>query len=187
MSPWRREAAPPRPLQLSYAAHLPSCNADALKRFARVWVGKEASKLNKEACIRAICQGLTEPAAVQKVVASLSDFERAGLGLLKRYGQSAPTEVLATELLMLGLPFQDHGARHASWSARGGARYQALNSLLHRGIAMLLGWNQGYGGYPVDLYVDDYHYSPAVFAEACLLEHVVPIPPVSLPLEPSPM
>ncbi|HEY5864879.1 MAG TPA: helicase-associated domain-containing protein [Candidatus Tectomicrobia bacterium] len=121
---------------------------------------------------------------MQKVVTSLSDFERAGLGLLKRYGQSAPTEVLATELLMLGLPFQDHGARHASWSARGGADYQALNSLLHRGIAMLLGWSQGYGGYPVDLYVDDYHYSPAVFAEACLLEHVVPVPPVPLPLEP---
>jgi hypothetical protein len=184
MSPVRREAPAPRPLQLSYAAHLPRFSAEALKRFARVWVGKEASKLNKEACIRAVCQGLTDPAAVQKVIADLSDFERAGLGLLKRYGQSAQTEALATELLMLGLPFQDHGARHASWSARGGADYQALNGLLHRGIAMLLGWNQGYGGYTVDLYVDDYHYSPTVFAEACLLEHVAPVPPVLLPLEP---
>ena len=69
---------------------------------------------------------------------------------------------------MLGLPFQDHRAHHASWSARGGADYQALNCLLHRGIAMLLGRDQEYGGYTVNLYVDDYHYSPAVFAErAC--------------------
>jgi hypothetical protein len=45
-----------------------------------VWVGKEASRLNKDACIRAVCQGLTDPAAVQQVIAGLSDFERAGLG-----------------------------------------------------------------------------------------------------------
>ncbi|HSX80044.1 MAG TPA: hypothetical protein VLQ80_15905, partial [Candidatus Saccharimonadia bacterium] len=149
-----------------------------------MWVGREASRLNKEACIQAICQGLTDPAAVRRVIADLSDFERAGLGLLKRYGQSAPTEVLATELVMLGLPFEDHRAHHASWSTRGGADYRALNCLLHRGIAMLLGSNQGYGGSTVDLYVDDYHYSPTVFAEPCLLEHVTLVPPISLPLGP---
>jgi Helicase conserved C-terminal domain len=184
MSPLRRETPPPRPLRLSYAAHLPRLSAEALKRFARIWVGREASRLNKEACIQAICQGLTNPAVVRRVVADLSDFERAGLGLLKRYGQSAPTEVLATELLMLGLPSEDHRAHHASWSARGGADYQALNCLLHRGIAMLLGRGQEYGGDIVHVYVDDYHYSPTVFAEPCLLEHVTPVPPVPLSLEP---
>src|SRR4029453_272016 len=144
MGPLRREAPASRPLQLSYAAHLPRLSAEALKRFARMWVGREASRLNKEACIQAICQGLTDPTAVQRVIADLSDFERAGLGLLKRYGQSAPTEVLATELSMLGLPFEDHRAPHASWSARGGADYRALNCLLHRGIAMLLGRGQAW-------------------------------------------
>ncbi len=85
---------------------------------------------------------------------------------------------------MLGLPFENQSVHHASWSARGGADYQALNCLLHRGIAMLLGRGQEYGGYSVNLYVDDYHYSPTVFAELCLLEHVTPIPPVPLSLEP---
>ena len=185
MSPLRRATPPPRPLPLSYATHLPRLSAEALKRFARMWVGREASRLNKEACIQAICQGLTDPAAVRRVIAALSDFERAGLGLLKRYGQLAPTEVLATELLMLGLPFEDHRTHYASWGAgRGGADYRALNCLLHRGIAMLLGRGQEYSGYSVHLYVDDYHYSPTVFAEPCLLEHVTPVPPVPLSLEP---
>src|SRR5262245_38860922 len=133
MSPLRREPPPPRPLRLSYVTQLPRLSAEVLKRFARMWVGREASRLNKEACIQVICQGLTDPAAVQRVIADLSDFERAGLGLLKRYGQSAPTEVLATELSMLGLPFEDHRANYASWSARGGAAYREVNSRLQRG------------------------------------------------------
>src|SRR5438093_4716996 len=136
MSPLRRATPPPRPLRLSYATHLPRLSAETLKRLARMWAGREASRLNKEACIQAICQGLTDPAAVRRVIADLSDFERAGLGLLKRYGQSAPTEVLATELLMLGLPSEDHRAHHASWSARGGGDYKVMNGLLHSGTGM---------------------------------------------------
>ena len=62
MSALRRSVAPPRPLPLSYAAHLPSLNAEALKRLARMWVGKDASKLNKEACLQTICRGLSDPA-----------------------------------------------------------------------------------------------------------------------------
>jgi len=184
MTAFRRAVAPPRPLQLSYAAHLPSLNAEALKRLARMWVGKEASKLNKEACLQAICRGLTDPAAVRRVIENLSDFERAGLGLLKRYALSAQTEALATELLMLGLPFTDHGRHSASWSSRHGSDYRALNCLLQRGVAMLQGRNQGYGGYTVDPYIDDYHYSSQVFSEPCLLAEVEPVPPVALPLEP---
>src|SRR2546430_17020669 len=97
MSPLRRATPPPRPLRLSYATHLPRLSAEALKRFARMWVGREASRLNKEACIQAICQGLTDPATVRRVIADLSHFARAGLGLRKRYGQPAPTEDVAPE------------------------------------------------------------------------------------------
>src|SRR5437870_12506973 len=103
MSPLRRATPPPRPLRLSYATHLPRLSAETLKRLARMWVGREASRRNKEACIQASCQGLTDPAAVRRVIADLPDVERAGLGLLKRYGQAVPTEVLATEVLMLSL------------------------------------------------------------------------------------
>ena len=110
MNSLRRDASPPRPPPLSYATHLPRVSAGALKRIARVWVGKAASKLHKDACIQAICQGLSDPAAVRRAVDSLSDFEPAGLGLLKRHGQSAHTDALAMELLMLGLPFKDDGA-----------------------------------------------------------------------------
>ena len=184
MNPWRCDPLPSRQPQLSYATHLPRVSAAALKRMARVWVGKEASKLNKDACIQAICQGLSDPAAVRRAVDSLSDFERAGLGLLKRYGQSAQTEPLASELLMLGSQFQDDGMGHRSWGARHGADYRALNCLLHRGIALLQDWNHGYSGYPADLSIDDYHYSPQVFSEPCLLARVEPVPPVPLPLEP---
>jgi hypothetical protein len=184
MSALRYAPLPPRPLPLSYQSHLPALNAATLKRFARLWVGKEAAKLNKEGCIQAMRRAVAEPATVRRVLDSLSDFERAGLGLLKRYGQVAPTEALATELLMLGLPFQDDDRSYSSWGSRHGVTYRALNCLLQRGIAMLHGRDQGYGGYTVEARIDDYHYSPQVFSEACLLAEVGPVPPVVLPLEP---
>ncbi|MGE3540618.1 MAG: helicase-associated domain-containing protein [Candidatus Tectimicrobiota bacterium] len=183
MSPWYRASTTPRPLPPSYEAHLPSLNAAALKRMARLWVGKEASKLNKDGCMRAIRQGLTDPAAMQAVRAELTEFERAGLGLLKRYGQTAPTDVLAAELLMLGLPFKDPRGGPRIWSSQHSVDYGALNALLHRGVVLLQNWQQSYG-YPGDLYLDDYHYSAQVFSEPCLLVAGEPRPPLPLDLTP---
>ncbi|MBM3223069.1 MAG: hypothetical protein FJZ47_04605, partial [Candidatus Tectomicrobia bacterium] len=182
MSPWYNQPATPRAVPLSYAAHLPVVSAAALKRIARLWVGTAASKLGKDACIKAICKGLEQPAAVHAMVQQLSDFERAGLGLVSRYGTSAPTEALATELLMLGMPFKDHGGS-VPWSMRHGTDYRALNSLLYQGIVLPQHQHQGYG-YPNELHIDDYHYSPKIFAESCVLAEVQTVPPEPLPLTP---
>src|SRR2546427_7235953 len=100
MSPLRRETPPPRPLRLSYATHLPRLSAETLKRFARMWVGREASRLNKEACLQAICQGLTDPAAVRRGGARLADLLRTRQGVVKHYGQSDPPAGLGTGLLI---------------------------------------------------------------------------------------
>ena len=113
----RRDHAPtqqphqPAPVSEATLLHF---NANILKRMARAWVGKEATKLPKDGCAHAIVKTLADPQAVRAMVARLSPFEQAGLGLLKRYGGVAPTDVLALELLMLGLPFQERssGYRH---------------------------------------------------------------------------
>lgn len=183
MSPWYRAAVPPCPLAPTYKAHLPCLNATALKRVARLWVGKDASKLNKDGCIRAINAGLQTPRAVQAALQELTPFERAGLGLLKRYGQVAPTDALAAELLMLGIPFDERGRGHRSWSVQQNVDYRALNALLQRGAAMMRSWQTSHG-YPSDLQLDEYHYSAQVFSEPCLLDGVDTVPPAPLPLEP---
>src|SRR2546430_14812288 len=90
MSPLRRATPPPRPLRLSYATHLPRLSAETLKRLARMWVGREASRLNKQACIQAICQGLTDPAAVRRGRGGPPELQRPRPGALKPYGPPPP-------------------------------------------------------------------------------------------------
>ncbi len=73
------------------------------------------------------CSSKADSRLSSAALAGLSEFERAGLDLLKHYGQAVQTEVLATELLMLGMPFPE---RHH------GADYRALHSLLHQGLVL---------------------------------------------------
>ncbi|MGH2670189.1 MAG: hypothetical protein ACRDH5_13925, partial [bacterium] len=68
------------------ATCLARLNAERIKKIARLWVGKDANKLNKEGALRAVTHGLGDPRAIRAVVAGLSDFERAGLGLIKARG-----------------------------------------------------------------------------------------------------
>lgn len=183
MRPWIRDPAASRPSAQSYAVYLPDVSMPALKRMARLWVGAKAFTLNKDACLWAIYYGLTDPAAVQRVVAGLSDFERAGLGLLKHHGRAAQTDVLAAELFMLGLPFEAQHDSPASWVTTHGADYRALNTLLHHGLILPRRAQKGYG-YPTELYMDGSHYSPQVFSESSLLDEVETVPPVPLALHP---
>src|SRR5262249_29711315 len=178
-----RRSAPPQQFPLDYAAHLPKYNAEVLKKLARLWVGKDATKLNKEACTKAILRGLTDPAAVQAVIDGLSPFERAGLGLLKRHGQSAPTREFAVELLMLGLPFSGREQRPSYSYHRIEPFYGALNGLLGKGLVLLREWDQAYG-YARDLQIDEYHYRPEVFSDPGLLAGVEVTPPTALSLTP---
>ena len=176
--------SPPQPLQpasLSEAALL-RFNSGPLKRMARTWVGKEASKMSKEACAQAIIKSLADPHAVHTMIARLSPFEQAGLGVLKLYGRVAPTDVLALELLMLGYPFEDR--RSGSWSSSQERHYDALNSLLTKGLVWLWQANVGYGS-RAEPSIDQYHYSPQVYAEQRLLEHIAIAPPAALDLAPA--
>ena len=171
---------PPQPAPLS-AATLLRFNANVLKRIARVWVGKAATKMHKEACAQAIARALADPPAVRAMVERLSPFERAGLGLLKLHGHMAPTDVLALELFMLGLPFQERSSGYRYYHQEN--HYEALNHLLNKGLVWQ--WEQdaryGYHSEPI---IDQYHYSPMVYAEQRLLEHIAVTPPAALDLAP---
>ena len=180
---WGSRRIPPQPFPLDYEAHLPKYNADVLKRLARVWAGKDAAKLTKDACIRAIGNGLANPDTVQAVVAGLSPFERAGLGLLNSHGQVAATQEFAIELLMLGLPFSTREQRHAYAYHDSASFYDALNSLLGKGLVLLREMDQSYG-YAHDLRVDQYHYRPQVFSDRGLLAGVKVTPPAVMSLTP---
>ena len=169
-------------LPLVYEEHLPRFSATVLTRLARVWVGKDATKLNKDGCRQTIIQALAKPATVRRVVSGLSAFEKAALGLLKFHGQTAPTREFAMQLLMLGLPFADSSSRYGSGSY-GGDSYVALNQLLNKGLLVLRDWEDT-GGYPSGPTMSEYYYRPAVFTDLRLLALLEPVPPVSLDLLP---
>ena len=177
----RRRTTSPKLLPLVYEKHLPRFNANVLKRLARVWVGKEATKLNKDSCIQAIIQALAKPATVRAVVSDLSAFEKAALGLLKFHGQTAPTREFAMQLLMLGLPFDDSASY--GYGSYGGDSYAALNQLLNKGLLVLRDWEDTYG-YHSGPTISDYYYRPEVFTDLRLLASLEPVPPVSLDLLP---
>ena len=178
----RRRTGSPTLLPLVYEEHLPRFNATVLKRLARVWGGKEASKLNKDDCIRTIVQALAKPAIVRAVVDDLSAFEKAALGLLKFHGQTAPTREFAMQLLMLGLPFDDSSASYR-YGSYGGDSYAALNQLLNKGLLVLRDWEDTYG-YHSGPTISEYYYRPEVFTDLRLLTLLEPVPPVPLELLP---
>ena len=172
----------PELLPLTYEAHLPRFDASVLKRLARLWVGKAASKLNKPGCIKEIGKALAEPETVRRTVEGLSEFEQAALGLLKLHGQTAPTRAFALQLLMLGLPFAERSSRYG-YGSRDGDSYTALNLLLNKGLLVLRDWDSSYG-YSNQAEISDYHYRPEVFTDLRILRHVESIPPVALELAP---
>lgn len=180
----RRSYYVPQPLPLDYGVHLAKYNADVVKRVARTWVGKDSSKLAKDACTKAIVSALADPAVVERVIAGLSPFEAAGLGLLKHYGQTAPTLAFAVELLMLGFPLQSREKQRGYGYHYGTSLvYTGLNSLLGKGLVLLRDTDHGYGaGHTLE--VDQYHYRPEVFSDRHLLASVAVVPPVPLPITP---
>lgn len=169
-------------LPLTYEAHLPRFNANVLKRLARLWIGPEASKLSKTDCVEGIIKALAEPETVRQVVAGLSEFEQAALGLLKFHGQTAPTRTFAMQLLMLGLPFAERSAG-SSYRSYDGDSYAGLNLLLNKGLLVLRDW-QSSSGYSSQPEISDYHYRPEVFTDLRILSQVEPAAPVALELAP---
>lgn len=155
--------------------YLANLNADKLKKLARRWAGKAAYKMTKDQALTAVKEGFGDPQAVRGLAADLSDFERAGLGLVKlRGGRTAYAEELAGELLMLGLPFK--GSAGFQGYGHDDAHYAALNALLEAGLLIRIDG----GGQPIGQYYPCF----AVFADAQLLGGGTPLPPKSLDLQP---
>ena len=160
------------------ATCLARLNADRLKKIARLWVGKDANKLNKEGALRAVTHGLGDPRAIRAVVAGLSDFERTGLGLIKaRGGHAVYTEELVGELLMFDLPFA--GKEHYGGYHDGvGTHFGSVNALLDTGLIIRI---DGSGER-----ITRYEPGLGVYSDAKVLAAVDPLVPKPLAIEPRP-
>lgn len=160
-------------------ACLARLNADKLKKLARLWVGKDAYKMNKEASLRAVTHGRGDAGAIRAVLASLSDFERAGLWLIKARGwRTAYTEELAGELMMLGFPYKGQVDGRRYFYSFEDSAHAAVNALLDTALIMRAdGSGQHHSRYSPSL---------AVFADAKVLAAVEPVAPKPLAIEPVP-
>ncbi len=158
----------------SLGSLLMGLNADVLKKMARVWVGKEAYKLNKEKSIKVLAQSFQDPVAVREMVKSLTDSDRASLGLIKlRGGRVAYLEEFAGELLMLS---DQTGSKRRSYGWSNDKHYNSLSDLVERGLMFRIGGRSRWEAI--------YHPSPAVYVPGEVLTHVEPAPPQELELTP---
>jgi len=157
----------------SLESYLESLNADKLKKLARVWHGKDAYKMNKETAFQAVRKAFNDASAVRNMVESLTEFERAGLGLAKlRRSGIVYVEEFAAELLMLGLNFKV--PRY--YSSGEYAHYAGINNLLDTRLARRIdGENKEIG---------QYYRCAAVFADSRVLEHVELTPPLEINISP---
>jgi len=156
---------------------LSGINADKLKKMARVWVGKDAYKLNKESAIQTLKRCFRDPKAVRLLAENLTPIERDGLMLMKlRERPVVYTEELAAELLLLHpIPFNP-GRGYYSTS---GKHYERLNEMLERGLlARCDGRNEDFG----DSY--SYYVCEAVGVVADFSDIIEVAPPPALPLKP---
>ncbi|MEP7343211.1 MAG: helicase-associated domain-containing protein [Acidobacteriota bacterium] len=160
------------------ADRLSGLNADVLKKMARVWVGKEAYKLNKESALQTLKRSFRDPKAVRKLAENLTAVERDGLMLMKlRERPVVYTEELATELLLLHpiLPDRKFGYRSS------GKHYGRLNEMLERGLLMRCdGRNESFG----DSFYSYSSSGEAVGVVADFFDAIEISPPTALPLEP---
>lgn len=82
---------------------LSSYSATDLKKIARFWVGKDATKFAKAACIKTLQDVFKNPKTVDNAVENLSDSERKVLGIYSRLGPTVSGALIAAELLARGL------------------------------------------------------------------------------------
>lgn len=86
---------------------LENYNADALKKAARFWVGKDAYKLRKAECIEALEKVFSGQTATQNVVSALPKKQQQVVSIFARYGPAVFGEVLSAELNSRGLIEKD--------------------------------------------------------------------------------
>ncbi len=154
---------------------LAGLSADKLKKMARVWVGKEAYKLNKETALQTLRRCFRDPAAVRRLAENLPAVERDGLMLMKLRGRPVVfTEELALELLLLHPLSLDRRHPYHYYNAK---HYTRLNDMLDRGLLMRCDGRHN---------VLDGHYYPCetVALVADFFDVIAIEPPPALPLEP---
>lgn len=161
-----------------FAERLVHLNADKLKKMARVWVGKDAYKLNKESAIKVLKHSFRDPKAMRQLAENLTAVERDGLMLMKlRERPVVYTEELAAELLLLHPIAPDRRFGYRST----GKHYGRLNELLERGLLMRCdGSNNIYG----DSYYSYSSSGEAVGVVADFFEAIEISPPPALSLKP---
>jgi hypothetical protein len=156
---------------------LSGLNADVLKKMARVWIGKDAYKLNKESAIRTLKQCLGDPAALRRLAENLTAPERDGLMLMKlRERPVAYSEELALELLLLH-PVPRTNRDYYSSSDK---HFSRLNEMLERGLLMRC--DGGKGG--VSTYYTSY-VCEAVGLVGDFFDIIEIAPPPVLPVKPA--
>jgi hypothetical protein len=158
-----------------FAERLAGLNADKLKKMARIWIGKEAYKLNKESAIRTLQRCFRDPKAVRQLADNLTPMERDGLMLMKLRGRRVVfTEELALELLLLHPLSLDRSHPYHYYHA---THFTRLNDMLDRGLLMRC---DGRGN------AIDGHYYPceAVGLVADVFDQIAIGPPPALSLKP---
>jgi hypothetical protein len=156
---------------------LSSLNADVLKKIARVWVGKDAYKLNKESAIQTLKRCFRDPAAVRRLAENLIGSERDGLMLMKlRERPVVYTEELAGELLLLHpIPFNPRSGYYSS----DGKHYARLDEMIERGLLMRCDGGKG----AISSYYSSY-VCEAVGVVADFFDIIEVAPPPALQLKP---
>lgn len=160
-----------------FAQRLSRLNADVVKKMARVWVGKEAYKLNKESAIQTLKRCFRDPKAIRQLAENLTPIERDGLMLMKlRKRPVVYSEELAAELLLLHpIPFNPSRGYYSTSDKH----YARLNEMLNRGLLMRCdGRNDDFGG--------SYYACEAVGLVADFSDIIEVTPPPALPLKPAP-
>lgn len=158
---------------------LSGINADKLKKMARVWVGKDAYKLNKESAIQTLKRSFRDPKAIRKLAENLTPVERDGLMLMKlRERPVVYSEELAAELLLLHpIPFNPR----RDYYSTSGKHYARLNEMLERGLLTRCdGRNEDFGG------SYSYYVCEAVGAVADFFNAIEITPPPALQIKPAP-
>ncbi|MFN0122028.1 MAG: hypothetical protein ACKV2V_16150 [Blastocatellia bacterium] len=115
------------------SVYLDQLNADVLKRIARIWVGTDVAKLNKENARKLVEEKLTDPDGQIKLQRFIQDDLRDGLALIRlRGGRAAYTVELGLELLYLRPYTGDLGKN--SYHNRHEAVSHRVNELLGFGL-----------------------------------------------------
>ncbi len=155
-----------------FDADLPRVGSDKLKPMARMWGGNY--KLRKEECIALITQSLKDRVRVEAAIASLEDYERNALALLKRLGGLTDYNSLLVGLLAIGesLPSQSRG-----YSDPGS---NLANDLLRRGLIL------GASSSSPD-YLDGSFERDTVYSDSRLLAQVGPLRIKPFQLQPMPV